>query len=458
MNRFARALSLLALASCAGSETKTLINASGVMSPIGAADAANLSFSLYGAKDLVLGATPSPLGRAQVASDATWSASDVDVGGVSDAVVAVTDPSDATFFPTLSGLADYSGGQSKVDLDSGRLFAVPRSLVALYASKLGESDLEQQGFAMGVVSEGGGPVAGARVKTASNLGLQVWYPSADLTALSQTETSANGLFLIPVDPALLFLDLEAEKEGHAFAKAIAPLKAGTCSFAVILPAPGSSTPRRLVDVAGAVIPIGASSAAGATVQALAPYDYATSASPKVLAASTAGDAGGFSWAGVDVTNVAQGLLARVEDASGVFFPTVSGVTAWASEADAGKRVASPARIFAVSERLVDVLSAGLGKPELKSGGFAMGMATDGVAPVAGATIARADGKALTVIYPNAALTSLDGKATSANGLFILLPDSSLKLAALIAVKDGANIGSGVVMEKAGVCFFAAVRP
>ncbi len=458
MNRLARTLSLLALASCASSDTKTLIDASGAMSPVGAGDVANLSFTLYGAKDLVLGSTPSALGSAQVGSDGTWSATGIDVGGVSDALVAVTDAGDATFFPTLSGVADYSGGQAKADVTSGKLFALPRTLASYLASELGKADLLQQGFVMGVVTDGVAPVAGARLKSASNLTLEVYYPSADLSALSQTETSANGLFVIPADPALLFLDLAAEKTGHSFAIALAPLRADTCSFAVILPAAGSSTARVLVDVAGGVIPIGASSAAGTSVQALAPYDYATSASPAALATATTGSSDTFSWTGVDVTNIAQGLLARVTDASGAFFPTVSGVASWANEVDADKKVTAPAHVFAVSRQLVTLLAGALGKPELQSGGFAMGMVTDGAAPVAGAKVARTDGKALTVLYPNATFTALDGTSTSANGVFILLPDPGLELAAIAATKGIDLFGPGLVMEKAGAVFFVALQP
>jgi hypothetical protein len=257
---------------------------------------------------------------------------------------------------------------------------------------------------------------------------------------------------------LLFLDLVAEKTGHAFATTLAPLKVGTCSFAVILPASGAETPKHLVDVAGLVTPIGASTAAGASVEALAPYDYATTSSPTALASSTVSDAGTFSWSQVDVSNVSQGLLARVGGSSGAFFPTVSGVVAWVSEADSDKRVSSAAHLFAVSNHLATTLSAALGQPRMLTDGFVMGMVTDGRAPVAGATIARADGHPLTVIYPNATFTGLSETATSANGLFVLLPDPSLAFAAITAVKTGASFQPGVLLPSAGTCFFVALHP
>jgi hypothetical protein len=458
MKRLAQALTLpvlLAFASCSNSETATRIDLSGVMSAVGSADVTAVSFTLYGARDLVVGAGTAR-GSGQVGAGGAWSVSGVDVSQVDDALVAVTDGSDR-FFPTLSGVVEYSGGTAKENLDSGHLFAVKRSVANAFAAAMGRPELTEQGFVMGAVTDGRTPVAGATVKSASNLTLEVWYPTADLTGLSRTETSANGLFVIPADPALLFLDLAAEKKGHAFSTALAPLKAGTCSFAVILPAPGSSAPRILLDVGGGVVAIGASAAGGVSVEALAPYDYATSISPIPLASATTTGAGAFSWTGVDVANVSQGLLARVEDASGAFFPTVSGVTAWASEADADKKLQGSARVFAVSNRIAQALAAALGEPEMLAAGFTMGMVTDGAAPVAGATVARTHGKALTVVYPSADFTSLSGSTTSANGLFVLLPDASLEFASITAAKEGRSFGSTTLLPKPGVCYFAVVR-
>jgi hypothetical protein len=447
------ALAVLALAACGKAETRTSIDVSGVMTPIGRAAVSGTAFTLYGAQDLVSGSAPVMLGQGAVAADGSWSVAQVDVTAVSDAVIAVTAGTDA-LFPTLSGVVDYSSGGSKVSLDTGRLFVVPRAVATALTSAMGNPALLTRGFVMGLVTDGVAPIAGAKVKSASSLTLDVWYPSADLTTLSRVETSASGLFLVSADPALLFLELVAVKTGHSFATTLAPLKFGVCSFAVVLPSVPAAA--LSVDVSGLVTPIGASSAAGAVVQAIAPYDFATSAAPAALGSATVSQAGTFALAGVEVTNVSQGLLAKVS--GDALFPTVSGITAWASEADADKKISGDAHLFAVSKVLAQTLAAGLNEPELLTAGFVMGLVTDGAAPVAGATLTRVDGKPLTVLYPNASFTSLSGTQTSANGLFFLLPDPALNLAPVLALKAGSSFAPGLLMLKPGVCFFVVLRP
>jgi hypothetical protein len=455
MKRLVSVLALLALAACEKSQNHTYIAASGVVTPVGSQSSAGATFTLYGAKDLITGAAPTALAQSTVASDGSFSVANVDVENVSDAVVALTDGTDA-LFPTLSGLVNYGSGAAKVDLTGGRLFVVPRQTATALASALGKPELLSQGFVMGLVTDGVAPIAGATVKSGSALTLDVWYPSADLRSLSKTETSAAGLFLIPADPALLFLDVVAEKSGHAFATTLAPLKSGTISFAVILPS-SAATPIT-VDVRGVVSPVGTRTVAGATVEALAPYDLATAPVLTGLSRATVSATDTFTLSSVDVTNVSQGLFARVTDDAGVVFPTISGITAWASEADADKQVTSPAHLFAVSQGLAQSLATALNRPEVLTQGFVMGVVTDGSTPVAGATINRVDGQALTVLYPSADFSSLSGTQTSASGLFVLPPDASLHLAAVKASKTGWSFAPSVLLPRPGACFFAAIVP
>jgi len=167
MSRVIHALSLITLASslaaCEIHENQTLIDAAGVITPVGTAQVAGVSLRFYGAKDLVTGEAPTLLAESQVTTGGTWSASSIDVSQVADALIAVTDEgTDGGFVPTLSGLVNYSGGQSKSNLSSGRLFVVPRSLATTLASTMGKPTLLEQGFVMGVVTDGVTPVAGAK--------------------------------------------------------------------------------------------------------------------------------------------------------------------------------------------------------------------------------------------------------------------------------------------------------
>ena len=322
MRRAFAAVCLLALVACGKTEATVAVALSGAVTPVGSASVEGTSLTLYGAKDLVTGESPAALGQATVAADGGWAVASVDVSNVSDAVVAVSGGTDS-LFPTLSGVVDYSDGQSQADLSTARLFIVPRSVAEAVTSAMGDPELLERGFVMGLVTDGTRPLAGATVTAGSGLALDVYYPSPDFTAVSRAETSASGLFVVAADPALLFLDLEAHKTGHVFASTIAPLKHGLCSFAVVLPETASATTR--VDVSGLVTEIGGPGAtAGAAVELLAPFDVGNSGSPAALdgGSGTVTDAGVFALQRVDVTNISQGLLARVSG-SGLFPPSAA---------------------------------------------------------------------------------------------------------------------------------------
>jgi hypothetical protein len=457
MRRAFAGVCLLALGACGKAETTVTVALAGAATAVGAAPLEGAALTLYGASDLVTSPQPTPLGQAQVASDGGWAVAAVDVASVPDAVVAVSAGTDA-LFPTLSGVVDYSGGQRRADLSTARLFIVQRAVAGAITTALGRPELLQRGFVLGLVTDGSRPIAGATVTAGDSLGLDVAYPSPDFSTVSRTETSASGLFVVAADPALLFLDLAAHKAGHAFAPTTAPLKSGLCSFAVVLPSAPATTTR--VDVAGVVTALGAGpgASAGATVELLAPFDVASSTDPAALAggSGTVGDGGLFSLSQVDVTDVSQGLLGRVSGAGLV--PTVSGVTAWVSEADADKKGTSRAHLFAVPRALAAALAAGLARPTLLDDGFIVGLVTDGAAGVGGATIARADGGPLVVLYPSPTFASLAGTSTSASGLFVIPSTAGLGQVAIVASQGGTRYGPALLLPVAGGCFFPVLQP
>lgn len=449
------AMCLLALSACGEVETAVTVALAGTVTPVGAAAVEGAALTLYGAKDLVVGEAPVALAQATVAADGSWAAAGVEVAQVSDAVVAVSAGTDA-LFPTLSGVVDYSAGQAKADLSTARLFLVPRPTAQAVAAALGRPELLERGFVMGLVTDGTRPLAGATVTAGSSLALEVVYPSPDFRSVTGTETSASGLFVVAADPALLFLDLEAHKAGHAFAATLAPLKHGMCSVAVLRPSEASPATR--IDVSGVVTVLGAAVGAGAQVELLAPYDVASSSSLVALAngTGTVADGGTFTVSQVDVTDISQGLLARVSGAG--LFPTVSGVTAWASEADADKKGTTQAQVFALSRALAEGLSAGLGRPSLLDEGFIVGLVTDGAAGVSGATIARADGQPLTVLYPSPTFSSFAAASTSPSGLFVIPTTTGLEQVAIVASKGAGTFGPATLLPRPGVCFVPVLHP
>ena len=151
------------------------------------------------------------------------------------------------------------------------------------------------------------------------------------------------------------------------------------------------------------------------------------------------DANGvFSFACFDVATVSLGLILLADDAgfdgaAGSYFPTISGIAGYSNNDD--KVCEEGAKAMAINNQLQAGLDQipGLDKTTV---GYIIGAVVDANrAPLAGATVARGDGVALTaVLYPNANFSDLTGTETSATGIYII--PTQLTLAPLIGVKTG----------------------
>ena len=87
----------------------------------------------------------------------------------------------------------------------------------------------------------------------------------------------------------------------------------------------------------------------------------------------------------------------------------------------------------------------------------MGLVTDGATGVSGATVARVDGKPLTVLYPSPTFTSFAGASTSPSGLFIIPSAAGLSQAAIVASQGATAYGPALLMPRPGVCFFSVLH-
>ncbi len=146
--------------------------------------------------------------------------------------------------------------------------------------------------------------------------------------------------------------------------------------------------------------------------------------------------GNFEFGCFDVADVEMGLIVLVDDADydgagGDFFPTITGIAGWSEPAD--KVCVEGATAMVIN----NTLQAGLDQipgMDKENNGYVIGSVLDANRdPIEGATVERADGQALTVIYPAADFSSFDGQATSASGIYIV---TDLSLTTLIGVKDG----------------------
>jgi hypothetical protein len=102
----------------------------------------------------------------------------------------------------------FTGSRPRTDIINTRVWAVPLAFHDALTRALGPEALRlltegraqtllQAGFVLGrVVDESGQPVAGARIQLErGELADRLYYPSEDLSGLSQQGTSAHGLFL-----------------------------------------------------------------------------------------------------------------------------------------------------------------------------------------------------------------------------------------------------------------------
>jgi len=112
-------------------------------------------------------------------------------------------PSSTLIFDTV-----FTGTRPRTDLTQARVWAVPLAFHEALTRAVGDEalgahtngqarTLVEAGFLLGrVVDEAGRPVAGARVRLdRGELADRLYYPSEDLSQVTQAGTSAHGLFL-----------------------------------------------------------------------------------------------------------------------------------------------------------------------------------------------------------------------------------------------------------------------
>lgn len=158
-------------------------------------------------------------GEQTLPADGSYSIGNVDTATVSIGIAAgIRDPADAgssLVVPSATTLFDVilQQGKPETDLVGTKAYALPREFVtqleaavtpARIAQLNGIADggggslpdnLEKSGFILGkIVDQAGAPVAGVKI-AASKYGDRFFYPSEDLSTVTDTGTSANGLFL-----------------------------------------------------------------------------------------------------------------------------------------------------------------------------------------------------------------------------------------------------------------------
>jgi hypothetical protein len=157
--------------------------------------------------------------------------------------------------------------------------------------------------------------------------------------------------------------------------------------------------------------------------------------------------------GVDITNLDLGLVGTLEDLrtgdarEWVKTGTGMGTAAFLTSVRATPAPITGRQAFAVSRKLEEKLGAFLGPAlmttfnagDLEARGFlighVVGKASEGAAPVAGATV-RAMGD-FDVVYPDATFSSV-GTATAAGGLFLMVPKSTESIVATWTVTGPAG--------------------
>ncbi|MBW1806856.1 MAG: hypothetical protein JRJ87_01595 [Deltaproteobacteria bacterium] len=162
------------------------------------------------------------------------------------AVVITDDPAwdgvDGTLYPTGTGVVGWLENSEKVCTSGAAAMAVPAAMVAAIG-QLSDIDPDADGFVMGmVVDANSDKVAGAVIKIQDQSGnwnepTSVYYPNATFTDLTTgTETSANGMFILPALNFGGITVINAEKTGMTFSSQQAAPKGGFVFFQMIPPA------------------------------------------------------------------------------------------------------------------------------------------------------------------------------------------------------------------------------
>lgn len=215
-----------------------------------------------------------------------------------------------------------------------------------------------------------------------------------------------------------------------------------------------------INVSGTVQPIGTADVSGLFLAAVAPLDALTgTATP--LATTTVRADGTFLFECLNVKDVAMGLVVLSDDGTpdgvaGTFFPTLSGVGAWSSDAE--KVDLENRFVFGLPNAVVDALE-GLTGITPDTDGMVMGLVLDeSDAPLAGATVGRAGpGPAIAVDYPTPDLSSLvTPPATSASGMWVLHEPLG-GLTNITATLAGHTFPTYPAATPRGYCFFVPFR-
>jgi hypothetical protein len=228
-----------------------------------------------------------------------------------------------------------------------------------------------------------------------------------------------------------------------------------------LPCPDDSPPTHIyIDVAGLVRSLDGTTAVGGTIAVgISPLDALTNPTPTPLATSAVDADGAFGWECMDAGPVTLGLVILHDDAPEAtdnFYPTGTGVAAWASATD---KVDLPdAAVFGVSNTLLGVIEAAT-SVDADTNGLAMGVIVNGTTgvPVDAATISRSGGTAIDVFYPNATFTGAESDGnTSANGVFIITEPIPTLIADLTATATDLTFGEHQAATKGGFIYFLVI--
>jgi hypothetical protein len=215
-----------------------------------------------------------------------------------------------------------------------------------------------------------------------------------------------------------------------------PCTAGTCTDGTCVEeddcCPGETL---FITVDGMSVDLTTQTPVQADVAALAPLAALTGDIAAHEAEASAGEDGVFHFDCFDVANISLGLVLLADDpgfdgADGDFFPTVSGIASFSTDDDKICMTGATAMV------ITNAVQAGLDQiPGLDKNlvGYIIGSVVDAArSPLEGATVERADGEAMTVLYPNATFTAFDGAATSSNGVYLV--PAHFPLSSLIGVK------------------------
>ncbi|MFH1434413.1 MAG: hypothetical protein ABIJ56_01735 [Pseudomonadota bacterium] len=227
------------------------VDTDGGVAPVGGTDIEDLFVASISPLDALINPTPMPISGVVAFTDeeGLWALECLDVGDVDlGLVILVDDHADGTpngiagdYYPTGTGIKSWLTPAEKVDVPGATAAAVSNTVMAGLEAALGEAlDADTDGIIMGMVINGatGAPIAGATVvNDASGPDLDIYYPSADFTALDGAATSATGIYLVPGPRVLTETETMGVADGFTFAAAPAATKGGFVYFQMMVGTP-----------------------------------------------------------------------------------------------------------------------------------------------------------------------------------------------------------------------------